>query len=143
MAANTASGLLLLANREYHVLDGEKSTSGGLLIYDYRRNIDRGLQIREGLPSNDLSAVAVDGKIAWLGGRGFVAIVDIEERKVLRIAYVSASRIRKIQLSQTHAWIALSCDQKGDSDYAGNALTGVYRLDRAAIEPTPYTASRK
>src|SRR5712691_4008046 len=76
------------------VLDGEKSWSGGLGIYDYRQNKNRLFQIHEGLPSNDVTAVAMDGTVAWVGGRGFVAVVDVQERKVLRIAYVSASRIR-------------------------------------------------
>jgi hypothetical protein len=136
MAADITHGLLFLANREHLVLDGEKSTTGGLFIYDYRQNRCNTLQIYEGLPSNDVTAVAVDGRIAWVGGRGFVAVVDVQERKVLRIAYVSASRIQGIQLGQKHAWIAVSCGS-GDSypDFSGKAWTGVYRLDRSAIEP--------
>jgi tetratricopeptide (TPR) repeat protein len=135
MAADVTHGLLLLANRD-DLLDNEKSTSGGLFIYDYRQDKCNMLQIYEGLPSNDLTAVAVDGRIAWVGGRGFVAVVDVQERKVLRIAYVSASRIQGIQLGQKHAWIAVSCGS-GDSypDFSGKAWTGVYRLDRSAIEP--------
>jgi len=136
MTADVTHGLLLLANREYDVLDGEKSRSGGLLIYDYRQNKCNTLQINEGLPSNDLTAVAVDGRIAWVGGRGFVAVVDVQERKVLRIAYISASTIRGIQMNPTHVWIAVSCDTGDfDPDSSGNARTGVYRLDREAIEP--------
>ena len=63
-----------------------------------------------------------------------MAVVDVQERKVLRIAYVSASRIRRIQLGPTHAWIAISCWKEAEPDYCGNAWTGVYRIDRAAIE---------
>jgi len=63
-----------------------------------------------------------------------VAVVDVQESKVLRIAYVSASRIRRIQLGPTHAWIAISCWKEGEPDYCGNAWTGVYRIGRAAIE---------
>ncbi len=85
MAADPTHGLLLFAQREYRVLDGEKSWSGGLGIYDYRQNKNRLFQIHEGLPSNDVTAVAMDGTVAWVGGRGFVAVVDVQERKVLRI----------------------------------------------------------
>ena len=141
MAANTTDGVLLLANREYGVLDGEKSTSGGLLLYDYRQNQRSTLQIYQGLPSNDLMAVAVEGKIAWVGGRGFVAVVDVPERKVLRIAYVSASRICRIQLGKAHAWVQISCGKEAYPD-AGDAWTGVYRLNRSAIEPVVYAANR-
>jgi len=143
MASEPTRGLLLLAKREYDVLDGEKSASGGLVIFDYRHNQLSVLQIHQGLPSNDLTAVAVDGRIAWVGGRGFVAVVDLQERKVLRIAYISASRILGIQLGQAHAWIQVSCGVNGDPGYSGNASNGVYRMDRSAIEPVGYTASRK
>ena len=142
MAADTARGLLLLARLEYGVLDGAGSRTGGLILYDYRQNKHSVLQIHQGLPSNDLSAVAVDGRIAWVGGRGFVAVVDVEDRKVLRIAYISASRIRRIQLGRAHAWIHVSCGEQSGSDSAGNAWTGVYRIKRSAVEPV-YAASRK
>jgi hypothetical protein len=142
MTADAHQGLLLMANREYDSLSGEKSVSGGLVIHDYRRNRFDRMLIREGLPSNDISAVSVDGRIAWVGCRGSIAVVDLQERKVLRIAYVSASRIYGIRLSPAHAWIALSCDKQGDPDYSGNARTGVYRLARAAIEPQNYTVIR-
>lgn len=142
MAANTRQGVLLLANREHRSLDGEKSRSGGLVFYDYRKNRPSVLQIHQGLPSNDLTAVALDGRIAWVGGRGFVAIVDVQERKVLRIAYVSASRIRGIQLGRVHAWIQVSCGEPADPEYSGSAWTGVYRLNRSEIEAAVYTADR-
>lgn len=140
MAVEATAGLLLLAKKEHGVLDGEKSKSGGLVIYDYRQNKAGVLQIYQGLPSNDLTAVATDGKIAWVGGRGFVAVLDIQERKVLRVAYISASQIGGIQLGRTHVWIAVSCGDNSDSQFSGNAWTGVYRLHRAAIEPAEFAA---
>ncbi len=136
MAADTGHGLLLLANRELTVLDGEKSRSGGLITYDYRQQRAGLLQIHDGLPSNDLTAVATDGKVAWVGGRGFVAVVDVQRRQVLRIAFVSASQIQGIQLGQNYAWIAISSGGEDSyPEYSGKACTGVYRIDRSAIEP--------
>jgi hypothetical protein len=69
-------------------------------------------------------------------------VVDIQDRKVLRIAYVSASRVRGIELGKTYAWIHIACGERENSDYSGNAWTGVYRLNRSAIEPGVYTANR-
>jgi hypothetical protein len=142
MAADVAHGLLLLANHEHGILDGATSTTGGLVIFDYRHNKRSTLQIYEGLPSNDVTAVAVDGRIAWVGGRGFVAVVDVQQRKVLRTAYVSASRILAIQLGKVYAWVQLSCAEPADPGYSGKAWTGVYRLNRSAIEPIVQTARR-
>jgi len=87
--------------------------------------------------------VAVDGRIAWVSGLGFVGVIDVQERKVLQIAYVSASYIRGIQLSSAHAWIALSCGKEEGSDFCGNARTGVYRIERAGIESVIDMANRK
>jgi tetratricopeptide (TPR) repeat protein len=143
MAADTDHGLLLLANREVTVLDGEKSRSGGLITYDYRRRNVGLFQIRDGLPSNDLTAVATDGKAAWVGGRGFVAVVDVQKRQVLRIAFVSASEIQAIQLGQKYAWIAIASG--GEDVYpecSGKAWTGVYRIDRSAIESQVIASNR-
>jgi hypothetical protein len=103
------------------------------LIYDYDQNKTNLFQIYQGLPSNDITTVAVDGRIAWVGGLGFVAVVDLAKQKVLRIAYIPAT-VQGIQLSPLHAWVAIACKKRGDPDYAGDANNGVYRLDRAGIE---------
>ena len=137
IAADAANGRLLVAARDSGILDNEKSTSGGLYIYDYRQHKHTKMRIEQGLPANDLTAVAVDGNIAWIGGRGFVAVINTEQRKVLRIAYISANCIKRIQLGKTFVWIQVNAggDDYG-SKYAGEAWTGIYRLERAAIEST-------
>jgi len=67
---------------------------------DYRQDKCKPSRFMKGLPSNDLTAVAVTeelpGSVAW----GFVAVVDVQERKVLRIAYISASRYTESSLAQ-------------------------------------------
>lgn len=134
LAVAPALDEVLLAERDDMVaFNGGKSTTGGLLIYDYDQNKTNLFQIYQGLPSNDITTVAVDGRIAWVGGLGFVAVVDLAKQKVLRIAYIPAT-VQGIQLSPLHAWVAIACKKRGDPDYAGDANNGVYRLDRAGIE---------
>jgi hypothetical protein len=142
MVANPTHERLLLAKREYDLLGGAKSRNGGLVIYDYRQNKAEAFRIYEGLPSNDLWAVAVDGNMAWIGGRGFVAVLDIEAKKVLRVAYVSANQIRDIKLDHDHAWISISTSPDGYWDHYGSARTGIYRLSRASIEPRALASQR-
>ena len=65
-------------------------------------------------------------------------MVDVDEVKVLRIAYISAGSIQRILLSKQYAWIQVSCGvdvANARSWDAGNAWTGVYRIERAAVEP--------
>ncbi|HYV26505.1 MAG TPA: CsgG/HfaB family protein, partial [Candidatus Eisenbacteria bacterium] len=50
---------------------------GGLLIYDSAKRDCKHLGVGNGLPDNHLRSVAVDGTKAWVGGRGFVALVDL------------------------------------------------------------------
>jgi hypothetical protein len=142
VTSDQTHGLVLVTTRETGILDGEKSRSGGLVLYDYRQNKQAKMQIYQGLPSNDLTSIAVDGSVAWIGGRGFVAVVDIPEQKVLRIAYLSANCIKKIQLGKTYAWIQVISDG-GDSfpEYSGNAWTGVYRVERSAVEGVTFAAN--
>jgi tetratricopeptide (TPR) repeat protein len=138
IASDSARDQMLVTTREKGVLDGEKSHSGGLILYDYRQHRRAGMSIYQGLPSNDLTAVAIDGRVAWIGGRGFVAVVDIEEQKVLRIAYISANCIKKILLGKTAAWIqVISGGTDAYVEYSGNAWTGVYRVERSAVERIP------
>jgi hypothetical protein len=130
-----ANHRVLITARDPNDLENEKSVTGGLTIYNYQKNLGDRMLVKDGLPSNDLSAIALDGKYAWIGGKGFVAVVDVQERKVVRIGYICANRIAKIQLGSRYAWIQVSCEEDGDWDYGGNARTGVYRVDRAAAEP--------
>jgi hypothetical protein len=142
IALDTPNGQLLATTRELLTIDNEKSVTGGLIIYNYLQNKEEVLQNDNGLPSNDLTAVAVDGRFAWIGGRGFVAVMDLQERKVLRIAYISTSRILHIQLGKRYAWIQVSCGVDAYPD-AGNAWTGIYRIERSAVEPVLHTVSRE
>ena len=142
LAADPQHSQVLVAARETEPLDNERSRTGGLIIYNYRANTETVMQIRDGLPSNNVTAVSVDGEIAWVGGFGYVAIVDVPKRKVLRVAFVSASRIQRIQLGKKYAWIQVSCGELATAnDGAGNARTGIYRVERT-VEQTSSVAAR-
>ncbi len=149
IAANASQGQLLVTARDKGGWStGDRERFGGLHIYDYRRNHRETLRLEEGLPSTEVTVVAADGRIAWVGGRGFVAVVDIQERKVFRVAFISANVIPMIQLDKTYAWIQVSCGDDEHSeynsiDYLGNARAGVYRVERAKVEPTVFAVSQK
>lgn len=152
IAVDTAHNQLLFASHDSFTPENEKSVQGGLGIYNYRENRTDWLRISQGLPANETTAVAVAGNIAWVGGRGFVAVIDIVQRKVLHIAYVSANNIKKIELGNRYAWIQVYNNPLGawlKSDFAnlkdgggdiyehengGEAQTGIYRVERERVE---------
>jgi hypothetical protein len=133
-AAEPALGMVMFSSR-----------NGGYIVYDYVHNqTSWAHDYRVAVPCDDVSAVALDGRIAWVGGNGFVAVVDIVEKRMLRVAYISASKVASIRLDRTHAWVALSCGKEfDDPNYAGNERTGIYRLNRASIEPAKLAANQK
>jgi hypothetical protein len=135
IAIDNQNRLVLLAAENYAKAYNERSQSGGLLIYNYKENTEEIIQVRDGLPSNHLTAIALDGRRTWVGGLGSVAVVDISEHKVLRVANISAARVAKIQLGEKYAWIQISCVPGGGPDFAGDARTGVYRVERVTVEP--------
>lgn len=143
LAFDAARGQILAATqREDHHSYGE-SWNGGLRICDSGQNHHEDFNVDQGLPSDDVTAVAADGRIAWIGGRGFVGVLDLDKRKLLRVAYISAARIFKIQLDKKYAWIQVAT-KAGPSDpvHAGTARPGVYRVERSTVEPSGFAVSK-
>ena len=142
LASDVKQGLLLVAMHEslQDIGHNERSEFGGLILFDYRKNEAEWLRNGDGLPSNEVTALDMAGNVAWVGGRGFVAFVDLPSRQVVRLAFVSASRVQKIQLGSRFAWIQISCGVDFYPD-AGNARTGVYRIERTTVEPATKMAA--
>jgi tetratricopeptide (TPR) repeat protein len=57
-----------------------------------------------GLPTEQVSTMTVDGQNLWVGGFGYVALVDPAQDKVLKFAYVKARNVDKIQVGGGFVW---------------------------------------
>jgi len=57
-----------------------------------------------GLPSEQVTALTVDGRNLWVGGKAYVALVDPAQDEVLKFAYVRARSVDKIQVGGGCVW---------------------------------------
>jgi tetratricopeptide (TPR) repeat protein len=80
-------------------------TGGGLIpYYDYaKRNKDKS-QVAEGLPDTPVTTVTVHENDLWVGGAGFIAAVDMKQKKVRKICYVQAGHIERLEIASGYVW---------------------------------------
>jgi len=62
---------------------------------------------REGLPSNNTSALALHGNDLWVGGPGYVAVIDLEHLKVTRTFSFHGEGVRAIKIAGDSAWVSV------------------------------------
>jgi len=65
------------------------------------------LSTREGLPSNNTSALAIRGNDLWVGGPGYVAVVALERLKVTRTFSFRGEGVKQLKLSDDSAWVSV------------------------------------
>jgi tetratricopeptide (TPR) repeat protein len=101
---------------------------GGVVIYDIRHKTHRRLLSTDGFPNNKLHSALIDGSKCWLGGEGFLAMVDLPSARLEKICALSSTlRIRSMAISGNDLWFASG--------------PGLYRLPKNAEpeagQPTP------
>ena len=85
----------------------ETTEFGGLLIYNVQRRHCRRLAVADGLPNIDLRSVAMDGDKAWVGGRGFLAVVDLPSARIEKLCKLRAvHRVRCLELAGNDVWFS-------------------------------------
>jgi hypothetical protein len=62
----------------------------------------------EGIPAPP-TALALDGSDLWVGGEGYVALVDLKLNRVKRFSYVRATEIDSIQVAGGYVWAKYEC----------------------------------
>jgi hypothetical protein len=84
------------------------AASGGLNLHSFRDQKWQQFYVAQGLPANKLTALALDDRDVWIGGRGFVAVMSLEEKKIRKIYYVKSSFVDKLQVEAGFVWIQVS-----------------------------------
>jgi tetratricopeptide (TPR) repeat protein len=77
---------------------------GDLELQVIRDGSRRRLLGDEGLPAPPTTLALESGKV-WAGGQGYVALVDLNESKIKRLAHVPARSVDKIQIGGGWMWV--------------------------------------
>jgi hypothetical protein len=86
-------------------MDEKKPGLAGLTMLDPNTGKCRQVPALDGLPHQMVSALTVDGDNVWLGGMGFVALVDPQQNKVLKYGYINAQAVDRIQVAGGYLWV--------------------------------------
>jgi ligand-binding sensor domain-containing protein len=82
-------------------------TGFGLHVYLMDEKRWQRMAFQENLPGNDITALAFDGSNAWIGGIGFVAVVDLNHDKIRKVCYLD-SKVEGLCIKDGNAWIRTS-----------------------------------
>ena len=82
----------------------EDTGYSGLTVLEPKSGKSRQVPALDGLPRRMISTVMVEGNNVWLGGMGFVALVDPQEHKVLKCGYVNARAVDRIEVAGGYVW---------------------------------------
>jgi len=76
----------------------------GVTVWEFKSNKVWGFDAADSLPYQKVTALCLDGQDLWVGGFGFVALVDTDDGKVRKFAYVPASSVDEIQVGNGYVW---------------------------------------
>src|ERR1035437_9273633 len=83
---------------------GPRTGPLGLNILSFRVRQWRGFKDIDGLPSGAVSALPLDDTDLWVGGMGYIALVDPKENRVRKFAYIRARQVDQIQVGGGYVW---------------------------------------
>jgi Curli production assembly/transport component CsgG len=81
----------------------------GARILNFDNGQWRDVQSADRLPSGTASAVAIDGRDLWVGGMGYIALVDADQGTVRKFAYVPSRSVDRIQIGGGYVWAQYDC----------------------------------
>jgi hypothetical protein len=103
---------LLATNRSDQRVSGSRGGSlpdrGAFAERALRNGSERRLLDTEPLPSFP-TTVKLAGRDLWVGGQGFVALVDLDANKIKKLAYLPTASVDQIQLGGGCLWV--QCDK--------------------------------
>jgi tetratricopeptide (TPR) repeat protein len=82
---------------------GRVGPAGGVSIFSFRSQQWESFRDADGLP-NPPTALALDGNNLWVGGKGYLALIDLKERKVRKYCHTGAEAVDRIQIAAGYVW---------------------------------------
>lgn len=81
-------------------------TGLGMHVYGVAKGDWQHMAFQDELPANDVTAVALSGSDLWIGGKGFVAVADLNKDRLRDVCHFSGA-VQAIQVQDGYAWIQL------------------------------------
>ena len=88
---------------------GKTRHKGGLAVKSLRDNRWQNLVDAEGLP-NRPTTMTLDGNDLWVGGEGFITLVDLTEYKIRKFCHIQATGVDRIQIGGGYVWVQFGWD---------------------------------
>ena len=66
--------------------------------------------VPDGLPLPNSTATAVNGKDVWLGGRGYIGVVDLEKKALRKVGYMQANVVDHLEIAGGFLWAQFGGD---------------------------------
>jgi hypothetical protein len=105
-----SSGSCLAADAEhlycgqFDFVSAARTGSFGVTVLDLRDGQCRPLNITGPILPNSVSALAIDGKDLWVGGMGYIAVIDPAQDLIKNFAMLHAESVDKIQVGGGYVW---------------------------------------
>jgi hypothetical protein len=94
----------LFLGQFWNYTGADKSSALGLAVLDFKDGKWRSLVKTDLLPSGALSALAFDGDNLWVGGMGYIALVDPAREAILKFARIQTPAVDSIQIGGGYLW---------------------------------------
>ena len=76
----------------------------GVSVLDLKSNHWHELTAIGGLTPNAVSTFALDGRNLWVGGLGYIALLDVDQDKTIKFAHIKSSAVDRIQIAGGYVW---------------------------------------
>ena len=104
-SVNTGHPPGLVASDRYLAVVAPDPT--GLAIYSLPNYECRYVKEIDGLPNNSVRSIALDGDKAWVGGKGYVALVDLPSARVEKVCKLRATfSVRSMLFADGNVWFS-------------------------------------
>jgi hypothetical protein len=100
----SAGDKLFIGNGPFGTFRSGQLTGLGISTLSFKDEQWRTFPPITGLPNEQVTTLTVDGHNLWVGGKAYIALVDPEQGKVLKFAYVRARSVDRIQVGGGCVW---------------------------------------
>jgi hypothetical protein len=91
------------SNRYFFHRSDDYLVKGAVAIQNFRDHHWQILEDDAGLP-NAPTTMTLDDDNLWVGGEGYIALVDLKENKVTKFSHISARSVDQIQIGGGYVW---------------------------------------